>query len=152
MPRLTQQTKPVRESEVKSERHLVDLKGKILGRVCTEIAMLLQGKHKINYVPYLDVGDYVVAINAKYVKVTGRKAKQKIYTRYSGYPGGLKRETFEEIMRKNPAKIIEHAVKGMLPKNKHRKERLKRFFVFPEAEHPYSDKFKKTKNGKEKKS
>lgn len=150
MARLTQQTKPVKGNEVKREWHLIDLKGKVLGRVCTEIAKLLQGKHKVNYVPYLDMGDYVVAINAKYVKVTGRKEREKVYTRYSGYPGGLKKETFGELMQRNPAKIIEHAVSGMLPKNKHRKRRLKRLFVFPDDKHPYSDKFQKENNATKK--
>ncbi len=148
MPKLTQITKPVKEREIKREWHLVDVKGKILGRVCTQIATLLQGKHKVNYVPYLDMGDYVVVINAKHVKVTGKKAKQKVYTRYSGYPGGLKKETFEQLMQRNPAKIIEHAVRGMLPKNKHRDRRMKRLFVFEGEEHPYSDKFVEKSNGK----
>ena len=152
MPKLTEQTKSVKESEIQRDWHLVDVKGKVLGRVATQIATLLQGKHKVNYVPYLDVGDYVVVINAKHVKVTGKKAKQKVYTRYSGYPGGLKKETFEQLMQRNPAKVIEHAVSGMLPKNKHRKRRLRRLFVFEGEEHPYSDKFEKSKDGKEKSS
>ena len=152
MPKLIEQTKPVKEKEIQRQWHLVDVKGKTLGRISTYIATLLQGKHKVNYVPYLDMGDYVVVINAEKVKVTGKKAKQKIYTRYSGYPGGLKKETFEELLKKNPAKVIEHAVKGMLPKNRLRKKRLKRLFVFRDDKHPYSDKFTKEKHVKKKSS
>lgn len=141
MKKLTQQTKPVKEKEIKREWHLIDMRGKILGRTVPLIAKLLQGKHKVNYVPYLDTGDNVVVINAKEMLLTGRKSKQKIYTEYSGYPGGLKIKKFDELIKSNPEYIIRRSVSGMLPKNKFRDQRLKRLFVYPDTNHPFKDKF-----------
>ena len=93
------------------------------------------------YSDYLDTGDFVVVVNAGRVKVTGRKAKTKVYTRYSGYPGGQKRYTFEDLKNRKPEEIIQRAVSGMLPKNKLRDRRLGRLFIFKGEEHPYTDKF-----------
>jgi len=121
--------------------HLIDLKNKVLGRETSHIATLLQGKHKSNYSAFSDSGDYVVAINSKHVKLTGKKSETKEYQRYSGYPGGLKIKTFKEVLAKDSNLIIKYAVSGMLPKNKLRKKRLSRLFIFPEAEHKYKDKF-----------
>lgn len=129
-------------SDIKREWHLIDVQGRILGRVATKIAELLIGKNKPYYTSHLDCGDWVVVINAKDVKVTGKKRKQKIYYHHSGYPGGLKALTFEQIMQKDPRKIIFHAVFGMLPKNKLRKKRMKRLRVFVGEEHPYGEKIK----------
>lgn len=117
--------------------HLVDAKDKILGRLASDIAKLLMGKHKPNYVSYLDTGDYVVVTNAAKIKVTGKKLKTKLYTRHSGYPGGLNIETFDELIIKKPTYIIEHAVAGMLPKNKLGKTMIKKLKVFAGEEHPY---------------
>lgn len=136
-------TYSVKKKDIKRQWHLVDLKGKILGRVATQIAILLQGKNKVYYTPHLDCGDYVVAINTEKVKTTGKKTKEKIYYRHSGYPGGLKAVTFEQQMAKDPRKIIQWAVKNMLPKNKLRDKRMKRLKVFVAGEHKYKDKFKK---------
>lgn len=133
-------TKPTKAKEIKRKRHLVDAKGKVLGRLATKIAGLLIGKDKPYFIPYLDCGDFVVVINAKKVKVTGKKENQKTYTRYSGYPGGLKEETLERLRKRRPEEIIHHAVSGMLPKNKLRKKRLKRLHVFASSTHPYSKK------------
>lgn len=141
MVTLTQTTKSIKQSDIKRNWHLVDVSGKILGRIAPEIAKLLQGKHKTNYVSYLDVGDNVVVVNAKKIVLTGRKPLTKIYTNYSGYPGGLRRVDFKTLLEKNPAKVIEHAVSGMLPKNKHRDLRLRRLFVYGDANHPHTDKF-----------
>lgn len=143
MAKLTQSTKSIKESEIKRDWHLVDVGGCVLGRITPQIAKLLQGKHKTTYVPYLDMGDYVVVINAKKVILTGRKANVKTYTRYSGYPGGLRTATFKDLLEKNPGVVIKHAVSGMLPKNKHRDLRLGRLFVFPDEKHSYQEKFKK---------
>src|SRR3989344_1137136 len=140
MVSLTQSTKSVKEKEIKRNWHLIDVKGKILGRIVPEIAKLLQGKQKLNYVTYLDQGDNVVVTNARYVKLTGKKAQTKFYTRYSGYPGGLKRISFAELLIKNPAEVIRHAVSGMLPKNKLRDKRLTRLHVYPEDKYRYQDK------------
>lgn len=145
MKKPTQSTKSQKESEIKREWHLVDMDKKILGRVTTEISKLLQGKHKSTYVPYLDCGDYVVVINAERVELSGKKAQTKTYTRYSGYPGGQTKTIFEDVLRKNPAEIIRHAVSGMLPKNKLRARRLTRLYVYRDDKHPYADKFKKDK-------
>ena len=114
---------------IKREKHIIDASGKILGRLSSEVAMLLMGKNKASYVPYLDTGDLVVVSNAAKIKVTGKKITQKIYTRHSGYPGGLKQETFAKLMEKDPRKIIEHAVSGMLPKTKLGKVMIKKLTV-----------------------
>lgn len=143
MKKLTQQTKPLKEKDIKRNWHLIDVKNKILGRVAPLIAKLLQGKHKVNYVPYLDMGDNVVVINAKYVLLTGKKAEYKTYTEYSGYPGGLKVKKFSDLINTNPQYIIKRAVSGMLPKNKLREKRLKRLFVFADDNHPFKEKFVK---------
>ncbi len=117
--------------------HLIDAKDKILGRTATDIARILIGKNKVNFVPYLDCGDFVVVTNASKVKVSGKKAMQKTYTHHSGYPAGLKVESFQKVMEKHPERIIESAVKGMLPQNKLGKSSFKRLKVFAEDKHPF---------------
>jgi len=134
-------TKPTRQKDIKRFWHLIDAKGEILGRLVTEIAQLLMGKSKPYFVRYLDCGDYVVVINAKDIVVTGKKEKQKIYTRYSGYPGGLKKETLEKLKKRKPEEIIYHAVLGMLPDNKLKKRMMKRLYIFIDENHPYKHKF-----------
>ena len=129
-------------AEIKRDWHLVDVKDKILGRVAVEIAGKLMGKHKVIFSPQLDCGDYVVAINAAPIKVSGRKEAQKVYFRHSGYPGGERVRTFAEQLKRDPRKILEEAVRGMLPKNKLRDRRVGRLKVFAGAEHKYNDKFK----------
>jgi len=130
-------------SEIKRDWHLVDVDDKVLGRVSTEIAGLLMGKSKPNFVRNLDCGDYVVVINSKKVKVTGKKEHDKLYRRHSGYPGGFREERLEELRDRNPNDIIKHAVKGMLPQNKLRDQMLLRLKMFEGAEHEYMDKFGK---------
>ncbi len=137
--KLTEQTKPINERNIKRRWYLIDVGNKILGRVASKIALLLQGKNKVNYVSYLDNGDYVVVINAEKVKFTGRKLEQKVYTHYSGYPGGLKIITLKELINKSPEKVIRNAVSGMLPKNKLRDKRLKRLFVFRGENHSFKN-------------
>lgn len=136
-------TKPTRISEIKREWHLVDVKGKVLGRIANEIALLLMGKSKPNFTRNLDCGNYVVVINAKEVKVTGKKEEQKKYYRHSGYPGGFREEVLSKVREVKPEKIIIHAVSGMLPQNRLKAKILKRLFVFAKNEHNYQDKFKK---------
>ncbi len=114
---------------------LVDAKGKILGRLASQIAFLLMGKHKPYYTPHIDCGDFVIVINASQIKVTGKKEKNKIYYWHTGYPGGLKSITFEEMMKKNPKRVIELAVKRMLPKNRLRKIRLRRLKIYLDEKH-----------------
>ena len=114
---------------IKREKHLIDASDQALGRLASTVATLLMGKHKPNYVPYLDMGDFVVVTNAKKIKVTGKKMQQKMYTRHSGYPGGLKVEAMETLMDRRPSYIIEHAVSGMLPKNKLSRKMIKKLTV-----------------------
>jgi len=135
-------TKSTKKSEIKRNWHLIDAKDQILGRLSTKIASLLMGKHKPYYVSHLDCGDYVVVVNAADVQVSGRKRKQKMYYRHSGYPGGFKEISFEQQMAKDPRKVIHHAVAGMLPKNKLRDQRLARLKIFVDEKHPYEDKLK----------
>lgn len=134
--------KTISEKDIKREWHLVDVKDQILGRVSTQIAKLLMGKSKTYFVRNLDCGDYVVVVNAKEVKVTGKKETLKKYYRYSGYPGGLKAEVLGNLRKRNPTEIIRHAVSGMLPQNRLKSKMLKRLLVFPGIEHSYGDKFK----------
>lgn len=134
-------TKATKLSEIKRKWHLIDVEGKILGRICTEIAQLLTGKSKPYYVSNLDCGDYVVVINAAKVEVTGKKRDQKQYMKFSGYPSGLKRKLFKQVLIENPARIIEEAVSGMLAKNKLRAQKLKRLYIFAGSEHQYKSKF-----------
>lgn len=135
-------TRPTKVAEIKRDWHIIDVKGKILGRISTQIAQLLMGKNKPYFVKNLDCGDYVVVINAKEISTTGKKEKDKIYTSYSGYPGGLRKRTLAELRFNKPEEIVRHAVSGMLPKNKLRESLLKRLFVFEGVEHKFQDKIK----------
>lgn len=137
-----QVTTTTKVSDVKRVWHLIDLKEETLGRASSKIAQLLMGKAKPYFVRNIDCGDFVVVINAKGVKTTGKKEEQKKYYRYSGYPGGLKVRSLSEMRNEKPEEIITHAVKGMLPQNKLRASMLKRLFVFAGEEHKYEDKFK----------
>jgi large subunit ribosomal protein L13 len=123
--------------DIERQWRVIDAADKTLGRVATEAATLLMGKHKPLYAPYIDIGDYVVVINAAKVKVTGKKPEQKIYYRYSGYPGGLKSPTFKEVFDKDPTRVIDLAVKGMLPHNRLGRAMLKKLKVYPGDEHPH---------------
>lgn len=136
-------TYATKAKDIKKKWHLVDAKGQILGRLSVKIAKLLIGKDKTYYTGHLDCGDWVAVINAQEVVVTGRKRKQKIYYSHSGYPGGLKAFTFEQMMQKDSRKVIRHSVGGMLPKNKLRQQRLKRLRIFKNEKHDYQEKFKK---------
>lgn len=123
--------------------HLVDLSGKTLGRVCVEIASLLIGKDKPAFSYNRDDGDYVVAINAKDIQVTGKKGKQKMYYHHTPFSGHLKELNFNELLKKDPREIITHGVYGMIPKNKLRDKRIARLKVFVGADHKYAEKFTK---------
>ena len=123
-------TNKLSAKDIKREKHVIDASGKILGRLATEVAMILMGKNKASFVPYLDTGDYVVVTNAAKIILTGKKMKEKKYVRHSGYPGGLKQETFDKMIIRKPEFIIEHAVKGMLPHNKLGSQMIKKLTVF----------------------
>jgi len=144
---MTFKTRTTKAKDIRREWHLLDAKGEILGRLAVKIANLLMGKTKTYFVNYLDCGDYVIVINAKKIEVSGNKVKGKLYRRHSGYPGGFKELIFEQQMARDPRKIIQHAVKGMLPKNKLRDPRMSRLKIFVDDKHIYEDKLK----GQEKK-
>ncbi len=117
--------------------HLIDAADETLGRLATRAATLLRGKHNPRYTPNLDTGDYVVIVNAERLKITGRKAEDKIYYRHSGYPGGLKVRTFDEMQERRPEEIIRLAVKGMLPRNRLGRAQLRKLKVYAGPDHPH---------------
>lgn len=123
-------TNVISAKDIQREKHVIDANGKILGRLATEVATILMGKKKPNFVPYLDSGDFVIVTNAAKVKLSGKKMKDKTYTRHSGYPGGLKVETFDKIIVRKPEFVLEHAVKGMLPQSKLGRQMFKKLKVF----------------------
>lgn len=135
---MNQKTYITRKRDIKRDWHLVDLTQQILGREATKIAQLLIGKDKPYFTPNLDCGDYVVVINAGKIRVTGKKMKQKLYSRHSGYPGGFRQDTLEEMMKRDATRVVELAVKNMLPKNKLRDPRMKRLKIFTDSNHPYA--------------
>ena len=130
-------TYSTRIGDIERQWHVFDASGKTLGRLASQIAKLLMGKHKPIYAPHLDTGDYVIVINAAKVRVTGNKAKQKIYYHHTGYPGGLKAITFEDLLAAHPPRVIEHAVKGMLPHNRLGKAMYKKLKVYAGDKHPH---------------
>ena len=123
-------TNTLSAKDIQRETYTIDASGKILGRLATEVATILMGKKKPQFVPYLDTGDFVVVTNASKIKVTGKKSKDKIYTSHSGYPGGLKTETFDKMINSRPEYIIEHAIRGMLPHSRLGREMIKKLKVF----------------------
>jgi len=125
-------------STIRQEWFLVDAKDKILGRLASEIAKRLKGKHKAQYTPHMDVGDYIIVVNASQVKVTGNKMEQKVYYRHSGYPGGLKSKSLQEVMENTPDDAIKLAVKGMLPKGPLGRAMFKKLKVFSGSEHSHT--------------
>lgn len=135
-------TLPTKISEVSRSWHLIDVKGQVLGRAATGVALKLMGKGKPNFVRNLDCGDYVVVINAAHVVTTGHKEKEKLYGNYSGHPGGLKQKALWQVRQEKPTEPMKRAILGMLPKNKLRDRLITRLYIYPEAKHPYQEKFK----------
>ena len=123
---------------VKRDWYVVDATGKTLGRLSTEIASRLRGKHKTEYTPHVDTGDYIVVVNAEKITVTGKKATDKVYNRHTGYIGGLKSITFEKLIDKAPERVIEGAVKGMLPRGPLGRAMLKKLKVYAGTDHPHT--------------
>ncbi len=134
---MKQKTTWTKEKDIERKWYIVDVKGKVLGRAATQIAKLLIGKGKVEQVPNLDFGDYVIVLNSKRVDLTRGKEKKKTYFRHSGYPGGAKEITFDKQMLKNSTFVIEKAVKNMLPNNKLRSSMMSRLFVYEGSEHPH---------------
>jgi large subunit ribosomal protein L13 len=130
-------TYSTKASDIKREWHVIDASGQTLGRLASEVARLLRGKHKPIYVPHLDTGDYVIVINADKIRVTGNKVEQKLYYRHSGYPGALKSTSLAEMMKTQPTRVIEHAVRGMLPKNPLGRAMFKKLKVYAGPNHPH---------------
>ena len=124
--------------EVERKWYVLDAEGKTLGRLASEAASILRGKKKPIYTPHVDTGDYVIIINAEKVEVTGKKRKEKIYKRHTGYPGGLREITFEKLQAKNPEEIIRHAVKGMMPKGSLGRQMYKKLKVYAGNEHNHA--------------
>ncbi|NIN36586.1 MAG: 50S ribosomal protein L13 [Gammaproteobacteria bacterium] len=125
-------------ADIRRDWYIVDATGKTLGRLATEIARRLRGKHKPEYTPHMDTGDYIVVINAKDVMVTGNKSRDKMYYQHSEYPGGLKAINFEKLLAKKPELVIEKAVKGMLPKGPLGRQMFRKLKVYAEAQHKHS--------------
>lgn len=127
-----------KEKDIQKSWYIADAKDQVLGRLAAKVASVLRGKDKVIYSPHQDTGDEVIVINASMVKVTGKKASQKIYKRYSAYPGGLKEESYATVMKKRPDYIIRHAVMGMLPATKLGEKLLKKLRVYPNEAHPHT--------------
>ena len=142
-------THTTRAADLNPEWHVIDAKDKTLGRLSSEIATLLQGKHKPIYVPHLNTGDYVVVINAEKVRVTGRKLEQKMYYRHSGYHGGLKERTLSQVLEKSPTRVIQQSVKGMLPKNALGRRMLGRLKLYAGEQHPHEAQVRAGRGAKE---
>ncbi len=134
-------TSMVKSAQITRAWHLVDCTGETLGRLSTRIATLLIGKGKSNYTPHMDMGDFVVVINAGDIKLTGNKLLDKQYSRHSGHPGGFSQESAGRLLERDPRKVIEHAVGGMLPKNKLQDPRMSRLKVYKGKDHPHEAQF-----------
>lgn len=130
-------TKFFKTSDTKQTWHLVDANGQTLGRVATQVARLLRGKHKPMFTPNADLGDFVVVVNAANIKLTGKRAELKEYFHYTGYPGGATFQKFQDLIRKHPERVFEHAVKGMLPHNRLGRKIIKKMKVYAGADHPH---------------
>ena len=132
-----EKTYVTKEESVQREWFVVDASGQTLGRLAAQVAYVLRGKHKPIYSPAVDTGDFVIVVNAEKVHVTGRKLDQKMYYRYSGYPGGLNEMTLRNLLQRHPTRVIEHAVRGMLPKNRLGRKMFKKLKVYAGPDHPH---------------
>ena len=124
-------------AEVERKWYVVDAEGKTLGRMASEVAAILRGKNKPTFTPHIDCGDYVIVINAEKVAVTGKKRQEKIYKRHTGYPGGLRELTFEQLLEKHPEEVVKHAIKGMMPTGKLGRQMYKKLKVYAGPEHKH---------------
>lgn len=131
-------THTVKAGDIEREWYLVDARDQVLGRLATRVAVILRGKHKPSYSPHLDTGDYVVVVNAREVRLTGRKPSQKEYFRHSGYMGGERFVPFKTMLERHPERVIERAVKGMLPKNKLGRQMAAKLKVYAGPDHPHA--------------
>jgi large subunit ribosomal protein L13 len=136
--RRTMKSYMARPQEVERKWYVIDAEGRTLGRLATEIAKILRGKNKPQYTPHVDVGDFVVVINAERVVVTGKKAEQKVYRRHSGYPGGMKETSYERMMERKPTEILRKAVYGMMPKTRLARQQFRKLKIYAGPEHPHA--------------
>ena len=127
-----------RPLEVERKWFVVDAEGKHLGRLAAEIAKILRGKNKVQYTPHVDVGDFVVVVNAERVVVTGKKAEQRVYRRHSGYPGGMKETSYEQMLARKPTEILRKAVYGMMPKTRLARQQFRKLKIYAGPEHPHT--------------
>lgn len=127
-----------KRSDIKPQWHVVDADGKTLGRIATHIARLLRGKHRPVFTPNADLGDFVIVVNASKIRLTGKRAELKEYFHHTGYPGGATVEKFQDVLRKHPQRVFEHAVRGMLPHNRLGRQIIKKLKVYPGADHPHA--------------
>jgi len=134
---LSYKTKSANKNSVEKSWFIVDATDMVVGRMCTQIATVLKGKHRAYYTPHADCGDYVIVINAEKVKFTGTKIDNKTYLTYSGYPGGQKSKTAKQLLNSQPIKVVENAVRGMLPKNSLGRAMYRKLFVYEGADHPH---------------
>ena len=123
--------------DIERKWFVIDAEDQVLGRIASQAAYLLRGKHRPQFTPHLDLGDHVIIVNAEKVKVTGGKESQKTYTRYTGYPGGLRKVTLDKLRQSNPERIVKHAVKGMLPKNKLGRKMITKLRIYAGPDHPH---------------
>ncbi|RKZ31262.1 50S ribosomal protein L13 [bacterium] len=126
-----------KKDEIVKNWWVMDAEGMVLGRLAARVARLLRGKEKPHYTPHLDTGDHVIVVNAGKIKVTGRKLEKNVHKRFSGYPGGLRERNWADILKNKPEKLVEHAVKGMLPKNRLGKRLFKKLHVYAGPDHPH---------------
>ena len=138
MLKLSYKTVSVRKEDVQHKWYIIDAEGETIGRMSTKIASVLRGKNKPSYTPHVDTGDYIIVINAEKARFTGDKMNQKVYLSYSLHPGGQKSVLAKELMAKKPTKILEEAIKGMLPKTKLGRAMYKKLFIYTGAEHPHA--------------
>ena len=134
----TQKTFSAKLGDVQRDWRVVDADGATLGRLATQVATILRGKHKTTFTPSLDTGDPVIIVNAAKIKVTGNKLKDKMYVRHSGYPGGLRAETLEGLLARRPEEVIRRAVRGMLPQNRLGEQMIRKLHVYAGGEHPHA--------------
>ncbi|HMR43938.1 MAG TPA: 50S ribosomal protein L13 [Saprospiraceae bacterium] len=146
MNTLSYKTVSVKKPEVDRKWWIIDAEGEVVGRLCSKIAHILRGKHKPSFTPHVDCGDFIIVVNVEKLRFTGKKWDQKEYLTYSGYPGGQKRKTAQEILDSKPAYILEQGVKGMLPKTKLGRAMFKKLFVYEGAEHPHQAQQPETPN------
>lgn len=137
MDTLSYKTISANKATVQKAWFVVDAENQVLGRVCSEIAKIIRGKHKPSYTPHVDCGDQVIVINADKIRLTGKKMTDKVYIRHTGYPGGQRFATPREVLAKNPRGVVESAVKGMLPKNRLGRKMYKKLFVYAGTAHPH---------------